>query len=68
MAHNEHNKQRRGGGFFLIIFGALLFIISPTYLSDSPELGGTAIIFGFIVGGIGFYLQFIKNRSRSINR
>ncbi|MFQ6024997.1 MAG: hypothetical protein ACE5JT_00575 [Nitrosopumilaceae archaeon] len=64
MAHNEHNKPRRSGGFFLIIFGALLFILVPTYLKDSPELGIAAIVFGFIVGGLGFYLNFIRGRKK----
>lgn len=64
MAHNEHNKQRRGGGFFLIILGALLFMIAPWQLGNTPELGWAAIIFGFIVGGVGFYLQFVKVRRR----
>ena len=62
MAHSEHNRQKRSGGFFLIIFGALLFIITPLYLQDSPQLGLFAIILGFFVGGIGFYLQFVRGR------
>lgn len=62
MAHNEHNKPRRSGGFFLIILGALLFIVSPTYFHDDPGTGTAFIIFGFIIGGIGFYLNFVKNR------
>ena len=43
-------------GFFLIILGALIFITSPLYLADS----GAAIVFGFIVGGLGFYMNFIR--------
>jgi vacuolar-type H+-ATPase subunit I/STV1 len=62
MAHSEHNKQRKSGGFFLIIFGAILFMLVPWQLSDSPELGFAAIVFGFIIGGIGFYIQFVKGR------
>ena len=62
MAHSQHNKKR-SRGFFMIILGALLFMLAPTQLSDSPELGGAAIIFGFIVGGIGFYTQFVKGKS-----
>ena len=62
MAHSEHNKQRRSGGFFLIIFGAILFMLAPWQLSETPELGFAAIVFGFIIGGIGFYLQFVKGR------
>jgi len=64
LVHREHNRPRRSGGFFLIILGAVLFITAPTYLSDSPELGWAAIIFGFLVGGIGFYLNFFKRRKK----
>ena len=62
MAHSEHNKKGMGGGFFLIIFGALLFMIAPWQLSETPELGWTAIIFGFIIGGLGFYLKFVRSK------
>lgn len=62
MAHSEHNKQRKSGGFFLIVFGAILFMIAPLQLNETPELGFAAIVFGFIIGGIGFYLQFVKGR------
>ncbi len=64
MAHKDHNKPRKSGGFFLIIFGALLFILAPTYLIDSPELGIVSIVFGFVIGGLGFYLNFIKGRGK----
>ncbi len=62
MAHREHNRSRKSGAFFLIILGALIFITAPLYLSDSPELGMAAIVFGFIVGGLGFYLNFFKKQ------
>jgi len=61
MAHDQHNKKR-SGGFFLIIVGALIFITAPTYLADSPEIGMAAIVLGFLVGGLGFYLKFFKGR------
>jgi len=64
LVHREHNKPRKTKGFFLIILGAILFIITPTYLADSPELGGITIIFGFLIGGIGFYLNFFKGRKQ----
>ncbi len=60
MVHDGHN--RKSGGFFLIILGALIFVTAPLYLSESPELGGAAIAFGFAVGGIGFYLNFLRRR------
>ncbi len=63
MAHNEYNKPKKSGGFFLIIFGALLLIIAPTIHPSSPELGTLAFVFGFTVGGIGFYLRFVRKVS-----
>ena len=61
MAHDDHNR-RKSGGFFLIILGALIFVTAPLYLADSPELGAAAIVFGFVVGGIGFYMNFLRKR------
>ncbi len=66
MAHSQYNKKR-SGGFFMIILGALLFMLAPSQLTNSPELGGAVIIFGFIIGGIGFYIQFVKGKSRVKN-
>lgn len=65
MAHDEHNRRGRGGGFFLIILGALLFVTAPLYLSGSPGLGGAAIAAGFAAGGAGFYLNFARRRGRA---
>lgn len=65
MVHDEHNKPRRSGAFFLIIFGALLFVMAPTFLSDDPELGAVAIIAGFLIGGLGFYLHFVRGRRKN---
>ena len=62
MVHDEHNKPRRSGAFFLIIFGALLFVAAPTFLSDNSELGIVAIIAGFCIGGLGFYLHFVRGK------
>jgi len=62
--HDEHNKPKRSGAFFLIILGAILFFIAPTTYTDNPEFGTMALISGFLVGGLGFYLHFLrKNRS-----
>ncbi|HIH45530.1 MAG TPA: hypothetical protein HA292_00350 [Candidatus Nitrosotenuis sp.] len=65
MAHSEHNKPKKSSGFFLIIFGALLFIIAPTWFSKQPEIGLVAIVLGFVVGGIGFYIRFIRKQKYS---
>ena len=60
MAHSEHNRPKKSGAFFLIIFGALLFMIAPLTLGETPELGMAAIVAGFIIGGLGFYLRFVR--------
>jgi len=62
LVHNEHNKPKRSSYYFLIIDGALLLMVSPTQYSTYPELYVAGLIFGFIIGGIGFYLKFIQGR------
>lgn len=60
MAHNEHNRPKKTGAYFLIILGALLFMVTPTWFSNQPELGLVFIALGFAIGGLGFYLRFIR--------
>lgn len=64
MAHRPPGPSRNNGGFFLILLGALVFITAPLYLQESPGLGAAAIGFGFAVGGLGFYLRFVRGRER----
>ena len=66
MAHNEHNRQKKGGGFVLIIFGALLLFLAPNLHTDNPELGIASLVFGIIFGGAGFYIRFIKKPKRRV--
>ncbi|MCH2407215.1 MAG: hypothetical protein MK224_04560 [Candidatus Nitrosopelagicus sp.] len=61
MYHNEHNKPKRSG-LFLIVFGAVLLIVAPTQYENSQELGMLALIGGFIMGGLGFYLKYVKKK------
>lgn len=65
LVHDEHNRIKKGGGFFLIIFGALLLIIAPTIYPTEQTLGIISFVGGFIIGGLGFYIRFIKKQSRS---
>ena len=51
---------KKSGGFFLVIFGALLLIVAPTIYPSTPELGGLALVAGFLIGGLGFYIKFLK--------
>lgn len=65
MAHNEHNRSKKSSGSFaLIILGALLLFIAPTIHGDTPELGTASLVFGLIIGGIGFYLRFVRKVGR----
>ena len=61
MNHKEHNKPKRSG-LFLIVFGAVLLIVAPTQYENSQELGMLALISGFIMGGLGFYLKYVKKK------
>ena len=62
MVHDEHNKPKRSSSLLLIILGAVLFMIGPTQYQDYPELGILSLVFGFILGGIGFYLKYVKGK------
>jgi len=60
MAHSEHNRPK-GSGVILIAIGILIFFFVPQYTKDL--VGGMAlIILGFVLGGIGFYIAFLKKR------
>ena len=64
MVHSEHNRSKNSGGFALIIFGALLLFLAPNIYPDMPELGTMSLFGGIFIGGIGFYLKFIRTRHR----
>ena len=64
MVHNDHNKPKRSRSLLLIILGAVLFMVGPTQYENSPELGILAIVSGFILGGIGFYLKYVRGKIR----
>ena len=66
MAHSEHNRSRNSGGFALIILGALLLFLAPNINPTNPELGTIALVGGIIIGAIGFYLKFVKNRPKRV--
>lgn len=64
MAHSEHNRSKRGGAFALIIFGALLLFAAPNIYDEFPEMAVAALVGGFVIGGIGFYLNFRSRKGR----
>ena len=62
MVHGEHNKSRNSGGFALIILGALMLIIGPQEEIVPKSLSVIVWVGGIIIGSIGFYLKFVRNR------
>ncbi len=66
MAHNQHNKSRNSGGFALIILGALLLFLAPNINPTNPVLGVLALVGGIIIGSLGFYLKFIRNKEKKV--
>ena len=65
MVHGEHNKSRNSGGFALIILGALMLIVGPQEAIVPKSMSVIVWVGGIAIGGIGFYLIFIKNRVKS---
>ncbi len=64
MVHTEHNRPKNNGGFALIILGALLLFLAPNIYPEMPDLGTMSLVGGMVIGGIGFYLKFIKGRMK----
>ena len=61
MAHSEHNRPK-GSGMVLIVIGIFIFIFAPSYFKNDIIGGLSIIILGFVVGGFGFYLSFLKKK------
>lgn len=61
MAHSEHNKPK-GSGMILIAIGILIFVFAPGYFKQNIIGGLAIIIMGFVLGGLGFYIAFLKKR------
>ena len=63
--HGEHNKSRNSGGFALIILGALMLIVGPQEAIVPKSMSVIVWVGGIVIGGIGLYLKFVKNRVKS---
>jgi hypothetical protein len=61
MAHSEHNRPK-GSGMVLIIIGIIIFVFAPGYIKNDLAGGVVAMSIGFVLGGLGFYLAFLKKR------
>ena len=62
MAHSEHNRSKKSGSYVLIILGAFLFVSAPLFFGRGTTEGAMAIAFGFVIGGIGFYLAYVRKK------
>ena len=62
MVHGDHDKSKNSGGFALIILGALMLIVGPQEAIIPKSMSVKVWIGGIIIGGIGFYLKFVRNR------
>ncbi|SHO47689.1 conserved hypothetical protein [Nitrosotalea sinensis] len=62
MAHSEHNRPK-GSGVILIAIGILIFFFAPRYYTKDLVGGMVIMVLGFVLGGIGFYLAFLKRRT-----
>lgn len=63
MAHSEHNRPK-GSGMVLIAIGILIFVFAPGYFKNDFVGGMSIIIFGFAIGGLGFYISFFKKKKK----
>jgi hypothetical protein len=59
MAHNEYNRPR-GSGMVLMAIGILIFIFAPGYIKNNISEALVAVVIGFLLGGLGFYIAFLK--------
>jgi hypothetical protein len=60
MAHSEHNRPK-GSGMILIAIGILIFVFAPQYVKNIAG-GVITMAIGFLLGGLGFYMSFLKKR------
>ncbi|MDE1862816.1 MAG: hypothetical protein KGI33_07880 [Thaumarchaeota archaeon] len=61
MAHSEHNRPK-SGGMILIAIGILIFVFAPNYFKTDATAGLAVILFGFVIGGLGFYISFFRKK------
>ena len=67
MVHSEHNRSRGSGWFALIIFGAILLFLAPTAIYPTErELGTAAFVAGLVIGGMGFFMRYVRTRNRDV--
>lgn len=65
MVHTEHNRSKNGSWFALIIFGAIMLFLAPSIHPTEPEMGIAAFVVGLVIGGLGFFLRFVRGRGKN---
>ena len=60
--HSAHNRTKSGSWYALIILGAILLFLAPAIHPDEPELGIMSFAAGLVIGGLGFFLRFVRGR------
>jgi len=50
----------------MIILGALMLFVAPNIYPVTPELGVAALAGGLIIGGLGFFLRFVRGRHNNV--
>ena len=61
MAHSEHNRPK-GSGMILIAIGIIIFVFAPQYIKNDIGRAVAVVVIGFLLGGLGFYISFLKKR------
>jgi len=41
-----------------------LLFLAPNLYTDNPELGIASLVFGILIGALGFYVRFIRKQKR----
>lgn len=44
----------------------MLLFLAPSINPDNPVFGTIALIGGIVIGGVGFYLKFIRTRAKKV--
>ncbi len=48
----------------MIAIGILIFVFAPDYFKHDLAGGMAIIIFGFAIGGLGFYISFVRKKDK----
>jgi hypothetical protein len=46
----------------LIAIGILIFVFAPGHIKNNMSGAFAAVVIGFLLGGLGFYIAFLKKK------